>query len=229
MKTILFLGSVQGSELGSAAAAAFNAAAKEARLDSIATAATLATSADVLNADTAQINGADLLIGFSESTQLPLLKTHYSQAVARTEFWRLSSENQDNSALATYIQKLCVRLILKGGKRESAPPELCTRCGKALAFCPCPKQQKSPQPPSKSSAAVRVSIQSKGRGGKKVTVISGLPLEAEEMAALAARLKELLGSGGTVKDGCIEIQGNQREPVIARLQTLGYRAKPSGS
>jgi predicted translation initiation factor SUI1 len=75
---------------------------------------------------------------------------------------------------------------------------------------------------------VRVGRETKGRRGKGVTVVSDLALGEPETLALAARLKERCGTGGTVKDGCIEIQGDQRDRVAAELEMLGYKVKRSG-
>lgn len=77
-------------------------------------------------------------------------------------------------------------------------------------------------------ARVRVGREVAGRGGKGVSVITGLPLDAAGLAALATRLKKLCGAGGAVKDGVIEIQGDHRERLVAELLKLGYAAKQSG-
>ena len=75
---------------------------------------------------------------------------------------------------------------------------------------------------------MRVGREVAGRGGKGVTVISGLPFDAAQLAALAARLKRLCGAGGAVKNGVIEIQGDHRDRLVAELCKLGLEAKRSG-
>jgi translation initiation factor 1 len=75
---------------------------------------------------------------------------------------------------------------------------------------------------------VRVSRQTQGRAGKGVTVITGLALKAETLAALASELKRLCGSGGTVKDGSIEIQGEHRDWLVAELSRRGFTARRAG-
>ena len=75
---------------------------------------------------------------------------------------------------------------------------------------------------------VRVGRESKGRGGKVVTLVVGLPLAPGELSALATRIKKRCGSGGTVKDGVIEIQGEHRDAIVQQLLELGYRAKRAG-
>jgi len=77
-------------------------------------------------------------------------------------------------------------------------------------------------------ARVRVGREVAGRSGKGVSVISGLPLAAADLEALASRLKRLCGAGGAVRDGVIEIQGEHRDRLVAELSRLGYDAKRSG-
>jgi translation initiation factor 1 len=83
-------------------------------------------------------------------------------------------------------------------------------------------------PVSPSAARVRVAREVAGRGGKGVSLITGLPLAGEELEALATRLKKLCGAGGAVKEGTIEIQGDHRDRLVAELQKLGFGAKRSG-
>ena len=75
---------------------------------------------------------------------------------------------------------------------------------------------------------VRVGRETAGRGGKGVSVITGLPLTGDALAALATQLKKRCGSGGTVRDGVIEIQGDHRDLLVQELTRLGYPAKRSG-
>jgi len=70
--------------------------------------------------------------------------------------------------------------------------------------------------------------ESKGRGGKAVTLIKGLALSEGDLSALTKKLKQTCGSGGTVKDGVIEIQGEHREKIADTLQKLGYKVKVAG-
>jgi len=75
---------------------------------------------------------------------------------------------------------------------------------------------------------VRVSLDTKGRKGKGVTVVKGVPLDAAALTQLGKQLKASCGSGGTVKDGVIEVQGDHRDAVIAALQKQGYTVKRAG-
>jgi translation initiation factor 1 len=75
---------------------------------------------------------------------------------------------------------------------------------------------------------VRVGREVKGRAGKGVTTVSGLPMSLADIEALATRLKKRCGSGGTVRDGVIEIQGDHRDVIVAELLKAGFPAKKSG-
>ena len=75
---------------------------------------------------------------------------------------------------------------------------------------------------------VRVRLEKKGRGGKTVTTVSGLPLELDALKTLGKKLKKKCGVGGAVKDGIIEIQGDHAEKIVAELRAEGYDAKRSG-
>jgi translation initiation factor 1 len=70
--------------------------------------------------------------------------------------------------------------------------------------------------------------ESGGRGGKAVTLVKNLALSAEDLKSLAKKLKQECGTGGTIKDGVIEMQGEQRQRVAAVLQKLGYKVKIAG-
>jgi translation initiation factor 1 len=101
---------------------------------------------------------------------------------------------------------------------------MCPVCRKALALCIC----KSVQAPLKTDGIVRVSRETKGRGGKGVTLVKGVPLSGDALTALGKQLKTACGSGGTVKDGVIEVQGDHRERVIELLNGHGYTVKRAG-
>jgi translation initiation factor 1 len=81
-------------------------------------------------------------------------------------------------------------------------------------------------PPQQQTAAIH--FEKKGRGGKSVSVVRGLQLSPDDLRALAKDLKQTCGTGGTVKEGAIEIQGDQRERIAARLRTMGYKTKLVG-
>jgi translation initiation factor 1 len=92
------------------------------------------------------------------------------------------------------------------------------------------RQPSAPQdrvpPPTQQTAFIHRT--SKGRGGKVVTLVKNLHLTPEGCKALATHLKQTCGSGGTTKDGVIEIQGDHRESIAVALQQLGYKTKMAG-
>jgi translation initiation factor 1 len=100
----------------------------------------------------------------------------------------------------------------------------CPACRRPIAECVCKQQSSAPA----GDGVVRVSRDTKGRGGKCVTLIKGVPLEATALAALGKTLKAACGSGGTVKDGVIEIQGDHCELVVERLKKNGWVVKRAG-
>jgi translation initiation factor 1 len=102
---------------------------------------------------------------------------------------------------------------------DPAYKKRCPHCGSFPCRCPKPKSL----PPEQQTAGIR--REKKGRGGKTVTVIKDLQLTPEDMKALAKQLKKSVGAGGAVKGETIEIQGDNRDAVAAKLQQLGYKTK----
>jgi len=101
----------------------------------------------------------------------------------------------------------------------------CPICGQLYTQCQCDQPVTSSK---KSDGIVRVMRDRKQRGGKTVTVITGILADAEALATLAQQLKKLCGSGGTLKGTTIEIQGDHCEKVQAKLTALGYKVKHAG-
>lgn len=101
----------------------------------------------------------------------------------------------------------------------------CPDCGQPQAQCQC-KQRARARPAG--DGIVRVSRETQGRRGKGVTLVRGLDLDDEALVALAKQLKAACGSGGTVKDGVIEVQGDHVETVMARLTAAGHKVKRAG-
>jgi len=102
---------------------------------------------------------------------------------------------------------------------------MCPACRQALAACVC-KARSVPVNPG--DGIVRVSRESKGRGGKTVTLVRGLALDAEALAALGKRLRSACGAGGTVKEGALELQGDHAERVAELLHAERFVVKRSG-
>ncbi|MFZ9024200.1 MAG: translation initiation factor Sui1 [Anaerohalosphaeraceae bacterium] len=102
---------------------------------------------------------------------------------------------------------------------------MCPLCGKSIDQCVCKQESKNIPAPD---GIVRVGRETKGRKGKAVTLITGVPLSAAELKRLARELKARCGCGGTVKDGVIEIQGDHRDKLIEVLKSKGWSVKSSG-
>jgi translation initiation factor 1 len=102
----------------------------------------------------------------------------------------------------------------------------CPTCGQPLGACTCNAGKTTTA--ATATGSVRVGRETKGRAGKGVTVISGLALSPDALQALGTELKKRCGSGGTVRDGVIEIQGEHRDTLIAELGRRGIVAKRAG-
>ncbi len=100
---------------------------------------------------------------------------------------------------------------------------VCPKCGLAVAQCSCRAASSTP-----GDGRVRVRRETKGRKGKAVTVVTGVPLGGDELTELGAQLKKRCGAGGTVKDGVIEIQGDHRDTVVGELRKHGWDVKAAG-
>ena len=105
----------------------------------------------------------------------------------------------------------------KGGWQEFTRPESLQRASSASAGATAKSQQR-----------VRVQRTKAGKGGKMVTAITGLEAAESDLKALLKQLKAAAGTGGTVKDGVIELQGDQVSAALAALEKAGYRPKQAG-
>lgn len=100
---------------------------------------------------------------------------------------------------------------------------MCPECRNPVANCTC-RQVQRPD----GDGIVRVSRETKGRKGKGVTLVTGIPMDEKELKAYAKVLKAKCGTGGTVKDGVVEIQGDQRDLLVPLLEHKGWVVKRSG-
>jgi predicted translation initiation factor SUI1 len=168
----------------------------------------------------ADLQKSDLVIVLHRASQ-SLMQEEFPGWKGEIEHWQINSALDAGKTIWPNITNLVVRLILKGGKR---PPVETTAAKQTVNT----SLKNSSANAAAKNSAVRVSLDSKARRGKKVTVVSGLPLDEAAMEVLAAALKQSCGSGGTVKDGQIEIQGDHRDRIMAQLQERGYKPKRSG-
>ena len=102
---------------------------------------------------------------------------------------------------------------------------ICAGCRRPEAGCVCRAANGQAQ---RGEKPIRVSRATQGRGGRIVTVINGLPLNDGQLLLLTGELKRRCGSGGTVRDGSIEIQGEHRDTLVAELVRRGFAARRSG-
>lgn len=219
-KTLLFLSAEE--ELCRLAGSTFDAEAK--KMDVVwKAAAKVLPGSQAIECEPATLSDvqkADLVVAVQRPGSKASLKSIFPAWSGNAEVWDLPSSNDDASSIYQNIAKIMVKLILKGGKRQPTPETTVSArdIGRSSAA--------SPQPPK--TETVRVQRTSKGRGGKTVTLITGLNLEDAPLQDLARGLKQICGTGGTIKDGNIEIQGDQCDRILAELLKRGLKAKRSG-
>ena len=102
---------------------------------------------------------------------------------------------------------------------------VCPECQKSKGSCTCAQRRRET---IVGDGNVKVRRETKGRGGKTVTTITGLAMNGDQLEALQKELKRLCGAGGAVKDGVIEVQGDHCEAVLRDLEKRGIKAKRAG-
>ena len=107
---------------------------------------------------------------------------------------------------------------------SSGEGRVCAHCGRPVARCACRANPRAPR----GDGTVRVRRERKGRRGKTVTTISGVPLPESELRPLAGELKRVCGTGGSVVEGVIEIQGDHCDALVTELERRGYTVKRAG-
>jgi protein-tyrosine phosphatase len=160
---------------------------------------------------------AHWIVALKEAEHLPLLQERFPAWAEKVEFWHVDDAPEVLSLIECEVMDLAARLIVGGRRRVAPPPE--------IAVEPAVSKKEIPK---KSTAVVRLGRETKGRRGKGVTTVSDVPLDEAGLLELARKLKDRCGTGGTVKDGVIEIQGDQRDRLTAVLESMGYRVKRVG-
>ncbi len=102
--------------------------------------------------------------------------------------------------------------------------KMCPTCSKSINVCTCGQTQTLPA----GDGIVRISRETKGRKGKGVSLVIGIPLGPKELMKLAKKLKQQCGTGGTVKNSVIEVQGDHRDKLKVILRKNGYTVKLAG-
>ena len=106
--------------------------------------------------------------------------------------------------------------------------KICPSCHNPVSECTCKKKKSRSQPDIKIDGIIRVQREVKGRKGKTVTTVFGFQLADDELKNLATQLKRRCGTGGSVKDGVIIIQGDHRDTLVTELKNRGFKAKIAG-
>ncbi|MCE5243975.1 MAG: translation initiation factor Sui1 [Syntrophobacteraceae bacterium] len=114
--------------------------------------------------------------------------------------------------------------IVEGPVYSTQHGRMCPDCGKPVSECICRRKKAA----GGGDGIVRIARETKGRKGKGVTVITGVPLDEAGLKELGRQLKARCGAGGTVKDGVIEIQGDHRDILFDELKKHGWNVKRSG-
>ena len=105
---------------------------------------------------------------------------------------------------------------------------ICPSCEQPIEKCTCKKKKSGSQKSIQYDGTIRVQREVKGRKGKTVTTVSGFQISAGELKTLATHLKRSCGTGGSVKEGVIIIQGDHRKTLITELTSRGFKAKIAG-
>ncbi len=165
---------------------------------------------------TDDLERADRVVALKQAEHLPLLQERFPAWAAKVEFWQVDDTPEALALIEREVMDLVAR-ILGGSERQGIQP----------SEAPAPER-----PAAKATArkpvTLKVGRETAGRRGKGVTTVFDMPLDDDAVRELAALLKQRCGTGGTVKDGRIEIQGDQRERIVAELEKLGYKVKRVG-
>src|SRR5262249_40235764 len=147
---------------------------------------------------------------------LPLLQERFPAWAEKVEFWHVDDAPEVLGLVEQEVMGLVARLLGGGERQVSQPTE-----------APAPASPPMKEP-ARKPVTLKVGRETAGRRGKGVTTVFDVPLDESGLKGLAALLKQRCGTGGTVKDGRIEIQGDQRERIVAELEKLGYKVKRVG-
>jgi protein-tyrosine phosphatase len=165
---------------------------------------------------TDDLEGAALVVAMKHAEHLPLLQERFPAWAEKVEFWHVDDAPEVLGLIEQEVTGLVARILGGGQRRE---------CQATEATGPVSPPVKEP---ARKAITLKVGRETAGRRGKGVTTVFDLPFDDDGVRELAATLKQRCGTGGTVKDGRIEIQGDQRERIVAELEKLGYKVKRVG-
>lgn len=150
---------------------------------------------------------ADRIVALQHAEHHPLLQERFPGFLDKVEFWHVDDAPEALPLIEDHVNELIARLL--GGGGAGPPPQ-------------------PPKEPPKKQLTAKVGRETAGRRGKGVTTVFDLDVNEAALLELAAKLKQRCGTGGTVKEGRIEIQGDQRDRIVKELESLGYRVKRAG-
>jgi translation initiation factor 1 len=175
---------------------------------------------DAITRMPAQVTNDDLenagrIVALKYAEHLPLLQERFPAWAEKVEFWHVDDAPEVLGVIEQEVMGLVARIVGGGQRQENQPTE------------PAPERLVAKEP-AKKPVTVKVGRETAGRRGKGVTTVFDVSLEDDALKELAGTLKQRCGTGGTVKDGRIEIQGDQRKRIVAELEKLGYKVKRVG-
>ncbi len=173
--------------------------------------ATAAMNRLPMQVTTDDLEGADRVVALKHAEHQPLLQERFPVWAEKVEFWQVEDAPEALGLIEREVMALVARILGGGERQASQPPEV-----------------PAPQESARKPVTLKVGRETAGRRGKGVTTVFDIPLDDTGLKDLAATLKQRCGTGGTVKDGRIEIQGDQRERIVAELEKLGYKVKRVG-
>ncbi len=200
---------------GPAAAGPATAAAAARALDALGARPAAGDLGPPESATAADLASASLVVALTGGDPRPLLAERFPGWGGTPEVWRTGDAPDPLPRVEQAVMGLVARLLGGGDRPGAAAPD------------PGPERPAAVRPAAKP-VTVRVGRETAGRRGKGVTTVSDVPLGERGLRELAATLKQRCGTGGTVKGGRIEIQGDIRDRVAAELERLGYRVKRTG-
>lgn len=159
----------------------------------------------------AELDCAERVVALHQSEHRPLVEERFPTWSTRIEYWHIEDAPGAAPLIEREVMSLVARLL---GGGAAPPPEL-------------PREPRRAEAPRKPLTA-KVGRETAGRRGKGVTTVFDLSLGEDALRELASTLKQRCGTGGAVKDGRIEIQGDLRDRVAAELEKLGYKVKRAG-
>jgi protein-tyrosine phosphatase len=160
---------------------------------------------------TDDLGAATRIIALKHAEHVPLIQERFPAWTEKVEFWHVEDAPEALTVIEKEIMGLVARIL--GGRHLPDAPAV---------------EVSVPVEAPKKPLTARVGRETAGRRGKGVTTVFDLPLDESGLRELAAVLKQRCGTGGTVKEGRIEIQGDQRERIVAELEKLGYKVKRVG-